>query len=74
MLVWSIALWNLLWEFKGHVKLRGVGGGIKEVIHEENSKKNVTGKRNSKFKILKTDAYLAGQDRLVRLQPVHGQF
>lgn len=67
MHVWSMALWNLLWEFKGHVKLRGIDGGIQEVIHGENSKKNIIGKGNKKFKIFKTYAYLASQDRLVRL-------
>lgn len=45
--------------FKGHIKVGSIGAGIEKVIHEANSKKNIKGKGNSKFKIPKTDAHLA---------------
>lgn len=33
MLVWSIALWKLLWEFKKHIKVGGTGESTGKVIH-----------------------------------------
>lgn len=30
--VWGIALWKSLWEFKGHIKVGGIGEGTGEVI------------------------------------------
>lgn len=50
--VWGMALWKLLWEFKGHIEVGGTGKDIGELILGKTMKRMGTG--SSKFKIHKT--------------------
>lgn len=61
MLVWGMALWKLLWEFKEHIKVGGTGESTRKVIHGKTVKRILRAKRAASSKSLRQSIVKEGQ-------------